>query len=153
MVHTEFRRDFGEAVAVIAPNSIAIAILVGQKQVQITVLIHIKPAGADSAPWIRRAGAKAKSRKRAPIVSKEPVYTCPICSIEVEIAIIVIVDPIRLARKATRNCQLDSLSNFDKLSPVISIDVRPTWDGRDIRPGKEIEITVSGTMTVALDEK
>ena len=101
-VHPELLRDVHEARAVVAEEAVQIAVLVGNEHVEVAVLIHVEPHGADGPAGIVDPHVLGDVRKRLAVVAEEQVRRVAQADKEIEVAVIVEIDERRLPGLAGR---------------------------------------------------
>ena len=88
--------------AVVAEHAVQIAVLVADEDVEVAVLIHVEPDGADGRARIVDAHLLADARERLAVVAEEHVRRVAEADEEIEVAVVVEVDERRLPRLAGR---------------------------------------------------
>jgi hypothetical protein len=99
LVDIEFDRYVAELAIVIPEHAVAVTVLVGRKQIKVTIAVHVEPAGADGSPWFGNAGFERDIGEFAIIVSQQTINTCTQCHVKIQVAVGVIIYKRYLARK------------------------------------------------------
>ena len=94
--------DVGELAGVVAEQAVRVAVHVGDRHVEIAVLVEVEPHGADGPPRVGQADRRGDVGQLAGVVAIQRVGAIAEADEEIEIAVGVEVDPRRLADRAGR---------------------------------------------------
>ena len=101
-IHEKIACDVGEPTRIVAEEAVGVAILVGNKQVEIAVSVHVEPHRAHGLSRIGESDCRShvgEGRART-VIAIEGVGTVAERDIKIHIAIAVVVDEHRLTRGA-----------------------------------------------------
>ena len=119
LIHAQGRRHIDEAAPVIAPQGVGGAGLVGQEQVQVAVAVIVQPTGADGGANVVDAALPHHRNETAVLIAEELVRPCTVRRIEVQRAVVVVVDPVGLAAHPSRHDKPQRLGLLHKTQTAV----------------------------------
>ena len=131
--------------AVVPKQAVGVAVLVRDEQIQIAVAVDVEPHGADGLARIADARLDGDVGEAAVVVAKQPVRLIAECHEEIEIAIVVVVDPRRLPRHADET-EAERRRHVGEMASVAVVSIQLVGDAA----GKaDVQIEVAIAVEVA----
>ena len=149
-VHPQLLRDIGEASAVVAEEPVQVAILVGDKRVEVAIAVHVEPRHAHRLPRIGQPDLRGYLGVRATVVAEHRIRAIAERHEEVGVAVVVVVEERRLAGRAEL-IDPEAAADVDERLPAV-IAVHPVGDARRARVSHEqVGIAVIVVVTPGRD--
>ena len=137
--------DVDEMAAVVPKQAVGVAVLVGDEQIEIAVAVDVEPDGADGLARIADARLDGDVGEAAAVVAKQPVRLVAERDEEIEIAVVVVVDPRRLARDAARR-EAERRRHVREMASVAVVAIELVGDAAD---EADVQIDVAVAVEVA----
>jgi hypothetical protein len=137
--------------AVVPKQTVGVAVLVRDEQIQIAVAVDVEPHGADGPARIADARFNGDVGEAAVVVAKQPVRLVAECHKEVEIAIVVVVDPRRLPRNADE-MEAECRRHVGEMAAVAVVSIQLVGDAAG-KADVQIEVTVAVEVAPCRDAR
>ncbi len=140
--HAGLYRHVDEARAVVAEESVGIAVHVGDRDVEIAVLIRIEPHRADRPAGIGQAERGRLVAEDAAVVAEERVGAVAKRHEQVEIAVALDIHPHRLAHGAGGECESGCRRGVGEDTALVAIEAQHRGARRRREADQQVGIAV-----------
>ena len=136
--------DVDEVTAVVPEEAVGIAVLIGDKEIEIAVAVDVEPDRADGFARVADARFDGDIDEAAVIVAKQTVRLVAECYEQIEVTIVVVIDPRHLTRNPG---QIDAERTGDvrEVTPVAIVAIELVR-----RPVDEAEVEIDVTVGVEI---